>query len=206
MRMEFLGSKKWDGKFQFPNVYCLTFPMSNETNSWEQSFYKNGAIILVDAFYPEQTIATVTVSSIPDSQNPQEAIGKIKSRELENEKKLSDSGIIYKVSESTTKFGQTISIIDSNPVLKTANGPFPLIRSFLINQEVKGKQPLLSMSAHRLFVRGHDRFEISVIQINLQKLESLSEVNVSSRLNSMADEMLTSLQECTSSMPIRTQH
>jgi hypothetical protein len=56
---------------------------------------------------------------------------------------------------------------------------------------------------HRLIVRGHDRFELAVLQVVPQPPAESREA-LTARLTAMADEMVSSLQKCTAaSIPPR---
>lgn len=81
------------------------------------------------------------------------------------------------------------------------DGPFPLVRAQLSDI---GKPPA-SISAHRLFVRGPDRFEIAV----LGGAESASADDddakaLRQKVTGFADELLAAVQDCTGKMPVRS--
>lgn len=191
----------WDGKFNFPNVYCTAFPMPEKAISVRQAFFNNKAIYLVDVLYPDKLIATITVSTIPADQDSLVAIEKILSNEQHSEIAIAKAGGGYKVSELLTGFGRTVGVATINPSLGNSSGPFPLVRSFFVSPSIE--KPVGSVSVHRLFVRGHDRFEIAVIQ-QAPQLSSVSVgAEMTSRLTTIADELVSSLQTCTASIPVR---
>lgn len=191
----------WDGKFVFPNVYCTTFPMPAKATSLRQAFFNNKTVFLVDVLYPDKLVATIAVSTVPDSQDAEEAVAKILSNERNNEIAMAKAGIGYKVSELSTDFRRTVAIVTTNPSLGDKNGPFPLSRSFFTSPSLEN--PVGGISVHRLFVRGHDRFEVAVIQ-QAPQLSSISVgAEMTSRLTTIADEIVSSLQKCTASIPVR---
>lgn len=193
---------QWDGKYVFPNVYCTTFPMPEKAINLRQAFFNNKAIFLVDVPYPDKLVATIAVSTVPESQTADEALAKILSNERNNELAMTKAGIGYRVSELSSDFGRTVAIVATNPSIGDKNGPFPLSRSFFAPPSA-ATEPVGSMSVHRLFVRGHDRFEVAIIQI-ASKLSSVATGDeMATRLSAIADDLVRSLQQCTASIPIR---
>jgi hypothetical protein len=191
----------WDGKFAFPNVYCTAFPMPEKAISLRQAFFNNQAIFLVDVLYPDKLVATIAVSTVPANQDADEAIAKILNNERSVEKSMATVGVGYKVSELSTDFGRTVGIATTNPSLGDKNGPFPLSRSFFSSPSLEN--PVGGISVHRLFVRGHDRFEVAVIQQAPQLSSTSVGAEMTSRLTTIADEIVSSLQKCTDSIPAR---
>ena len=191
----------WDGKFTFPNVYCTAFPIPEKAVSLRQAFFNNKTIFLVDALYPEKLVTTIAVSTVPANQDSAEAITNILNNERNNEIAMVKAGIGYKVSELSTDFGRTVSVVTTNPSLGDKNGPFPLSRSFFTSPSLE--KPVGGISVHRLFIRGHDRFEVAVIQQAPQLSSILVGSEMTSRLTTIADEMVNSLQKCTLSIPVR---
>ncbi|BCB27982.1 hypothetical protein SKTS_28680 [Sulfurimicrobium lacus] len=190
---------KWNGKHAFPNVYCTTFPTPEKALNLRHAFFNGGAIYLTDVVYPDKLFAVIAVSTVPSSQSSEEALEKILNNERKNEAELRKAGLGYSVSELPGDFGPTVGIVAKNPTAGDENGPFPLTRSFITNP----KQPIVSLSVHRLFVRGHDRFELAVLQLAPQPSTETTEAEMTARLTAMADEMVQSLQKCTASIPVR---
>lgn len=188
----------WNGKHHFPNVYCLTFPNSSQAKSVRSAYLKNNAIYLVHVSYPNM-IAAIAVSTIPKEQTSKQAFNKILKNERSNELKLKNSPIDYTVEQGNSDFGQTISITATNSRDGNKRGPFPLVRSFISSKE----NTLLSMSAHKLFIRGHDRFELAVIKRAPQNSDRDTKITMKKNLTSFVEQMSKSLQQCTSSIPIR---
>jgi|GEM_PF-1610961 len=192
---------EWDGKFVFPNVYCTSFPMPEKAKQIRRAYFNNQAIHLVDVLYPDKLVATIAVSTIPASQNESEAIEKIIGNELNSEIAMQKAGAGYKVSELSTNFGRTVGVVTTNPSLGNRNGPFPLSRAFFVSPSLE--KPVGGVSVHRLFVRGHDRFEVAVIQQAPQLSSATVGAEMASTLTSIADDIVSSLQQCTASIPVR---
>lgn len=189
----------WDGKHTFPKVYCTTFPTPKKAKSLRYAFSQHGAIYLVHVYYPNDLIAAIAVSTVPATKSSQVAFEQILSNERRYEEKLKKAGLSYTISEFPGAFGPVVGVVSKNTLGGNKQGPFPLTRSVISNP----KQPIVSLSVHRLFVRGHDRFELAVIQRAPKPSTDTTEVEMTKSLTTMADEMLQSLQKCTASIPIR---
>lgn len=200
-----LAKGKWDGKYTFPNVYCTTYPTPAKALSMSQTFYNGMSIYLVEVTYPDNLVAAVAASTIPASLDAKEIVAKILKNESSNETKFKKAGLGYKVSELATSFGRTVSVVATNLAEGSEKEPFPLSRTMITNPPAS--QPLVSMSAHRLFARGHDRFEVAVYQKAAQPKASGGKAEappeMAARLETMADEMVRSLQQCTAAIPAR---
>jgi len=191
----------WNGKMSFPKVFCATVPTPDQITYVQQAMFNNNAIYLAEIPYPENALLTIVFSTIPTNQTSDEALSKMLVNEQNIATNLKKSNIDYKVSELTTSFGKTIGIIAKNisggdPA---TTGPFPLSRSFIANP----KQPIATLSVHRLFVRGHDRFEIAAVQVASQPNTSTTETEMTERLTSLVEATVTSLQACTGMLPLR---
>jgi hypothetical protein len=189
----------WNGRVTFPNVYCLDMPMPTKAKSMRQAFFNSNAIYLIDVPYAENLFAAIAVSTIPAHLSGESAIASVLENERNNEARARSAGFGYSVSEFATDFGRTVGIVMKNPSAGNSSGPFPLVRSFINNP----KQPIVSMSVHRLFARGHDRFEVAAIQLAPQPYSESTESEMTTRLSAFADDMVRSLQKCTASIPVR---
>jgi hypothetical protein len=189
----------WDGKASFPNVYCLSFPQPEKVKSFRKAYFNNRAVYLIDAFYSDELTATLAVSTIPNAQSPTDAIAKVRQNEQANATRVQAAGIRYTVTESATDFGPSVSVVIRNAAPGNSVGPFPLVRAFISNPQ----RPITTLSVHRLFVRGHDRFEIALFQPAPQPPTESTEEEMVARLSGIADRMVESLQKCTASIPVR---
>jgi hypothetical protein len=197
--MKFVKGKWWDGKHSFPNVYCVTFPTPDKAQELRQAMFNNNAIYQVDIPYEDNLFLSVVSSTIPQNQTTEEAMAKVLANERRNEVETKKHGLSYVVSELSTSFGPTVGIVVRNPGPGNSYGPFPLTRSFM----GKANSPLLSMSAHRIFARGHDRFEVAAIQVAPKQTTEMTETEIAARLSALADQTVASLQECTASILLR---
>lgn len=191
----------WDGKLAFPNVFCAVLPTPADAQSMTQAMFNNNGIYLARIAYPETTLATVVTSTIPPGRTAEEDIGKLLASNRETQKRAVSAGIRYDVTEARTDFGPTIGLTLTNVTEgNKEGGPFPLARQFAIPKDGS----LLSMSVHRLFARGPDRFEVAVLQLSSKPISKPVEADMERKLTTMADAIVQSLQLCTAQIPIRT--
>ena len=195
----FAIGRHWDGKHAFPKVYCMTFPSPEKAQEVRQAMFNNNAIYQVDVPYDDKLFLSVVTSTIPSNQTTEEAMVKVLANERRNEAEARNHGLGYVVSDITTSFGPTVGVIVRNPGPGNSDGPFPLTRSFM--GEANG--PLLSMSVHRIFARGHDRFEVAALQLAPKQTTVDTEADMTTTLSIIADQAVASLQECTATIPVR---
>lgn len=188
----------WHGKHTFPGVYCVKFPNPEVAVDLAYALYNRGAIYLASVVYPENISASIVVSTIPPGRTPEFEMSRLANGERQAE---SAYGVSYNITEFNTAFGPTIGLRINNVADRSPNKePFPLVRPIFSAP----KQPILSMSVHRIFVRGLDRFEIAVLQLAKQPINEGTESEMTTRLTALADELVSSLQSCTAALPPRS--
>jgi hypothetical protein len=191
----------WNGKLGFPDVFCAVMPQPADAQSMTQAMFNNNGIYLARIVYPETTLATVVTSTIPPGRSADEDIARLLASNREFQKRATSAGIRYDVTESRTDFGPAIGLTMTNITEgNKEGGPFPLARQFAIPKDGS----LLSMSVHRLFARGPDRFEVAVLQLSSTPVAKPAEAEMEKKLAAMADAIVQSLQACTAQFPIRT--
>lgn len=191
----------WNGKVGFPNVFCATLPDASKAQLMTQAMFNNNGIYLARVDYPESTtLATIVTSTVPPRKTPEEEMEMQLASNRRNQAAMIAAGARYDVTESRTEFGATIGLTLTNVTQgNKEKGPFPLNREFSIPKDGS----LRSMSVHRLFVRGPDRFEIAVLQLSSEPIPKAGEADMESGLTAMADAIVRSLQTCTALIPIR---
>lgn len=187
----------WNGQHDFPKVYCLTFPEARLATELGHGFFGRGGIYMTQVAYPEELGVFVVVSTIPEGRSADEEIERLLANERRNE---ASHGSSHHIREVQTGFGRTIAAEMRDIAPNSTAGPFPLVRPFMASP----RKPIASLSVHRIFVRGPDRFEVAALQLAPESaVESTAEA-MSARLTSLVEDAVRSLQECTSSMPLRT--
>ena len=187
----------WNGEHSFPNIFCTRFPKPELASHSRWALFNNFSIYLADAAYPDNLYVLIVSSRLPKGRTAEQEAEGILANERRIESEAGKAGYGYQVTEMTSEFGRTIGVTSLNPAPGSAGGPFPLTRSFL----GKATDPLQSLSVHRLFTRGEDRFEIAVIQM---ERNGASRAELTGRLTGLADEMMQNMQKCTLAMPPKT--
>lgn len=187
---------KWNGKFGFPGVYCVTFPMPDKAERLTTAMFNRNAINLTRVVYPDRLAATIAISTVPAGRSAEQEVARMVTNEHMAEQAYRHD---YHVTQFSTGFGPTIGLRINDVVPDSSNGPFPLARALFR----PAPPALASMSVHRLFVRGPDRFEVAVIQLAPQPGAAITEAEMQARLTAFADDVVNSLQSCTAAMPVR---
>lgn len=190
----------WNGKVSFSNVLCATVP--HPENAWRltEGMFSGGAVYLAKVSYPDRMIATIVASTIPRGRTAEQDIAMLLKKNHETATQMQATGGVFIVTEMTTSFGPTIGIRINNIVSDTSKiGPFPL--SYAIASPKK--DVLVTMSVHRLFARGPDRFEVAVMQMPKPPGTSKDEAEMEKRLAAVADSIVSSFQQCTGALPAR---
>lgn len=193
---EYFDPGAFDGKFQFDDVYCVTFPSAQNAFSFVERMYNRDAIHLVRVEYPGRFMANIVASTVPAGGSAAEEVARLRDGERAAERAY---GTNYNITEFATQFGPTIGLRIKDVAPGGREGPFPLVRALYR----AAKQPIESLSVHRLFVRGPDRFEIAVYQSAPANANDSTEAQMTERLTKFADELVASLQDCTAKMPAR---
>ena len=189
-------NNSWDGSHKFYNVYCLDFPNSKEATGFDQRFYNNNGIHLSQALYPNYLSIYVAASTIPKGRDVKTEVARLHEIEKYGEKAYQHE---YNISLSEGAFSEVISLRIKDVAPKGKNGPFPLVRPILNPTE----KPIQSLSVHRIFARGPDRFEIAIIQAAPKGADKSTEQVMTESLESLMSTTLESFENCTSKLPFR---
>lgn len=186
----------WNGKVELPRVYCVTFPSPGDAISAVHQFFENDSIYLVRADYPDKLMINIVASTLPAGRAPADEIARLVEVQRAAERSYDHS---YNVTQFTTLFGPTIGLRIKDVAAAGRSAPFPLALPIYR----PARQPIESLSVHRLFVRGPDRFEVAVHQSAPHEAIDSTETEMTQRLTGLADDTVLSLQSCTARMPPR---
>jgi hypothetical protein len=187
----------WPGKHGLPGVYCLTFPMPDTATELGYGFFNENSIHFTQVRYPDRVAAYVVSSTVPAGRSASEEVSRLLSLERQAEAAY---GVSYGISEGISSFGPTVSLRIKNVAPKGRSAPFPLVRPIIR----PAREPIETLSVHKLFVRGLDRFEIAAIQLAPEGASDATEAEMNQRLVKLVDQIVQSLQSCTASIPLRT--
>ena|SRR5690554_702581 len=183
------GGGQWSGEHSFKDVYCLKFPDPDEALDMQQQYFSNNGVHLTRVTYQDKTMANIVVSIIPPGRSSEDEVSRLLKTEREAEK-LYQHDYHINVFEAGSRRIISLKIKDVAPAGK--NDPFPLVRPIYD----PAKSPIESLSIHRLFVRGLDRYEIAVFKYAPENANKETERIMTSSLTTMADNMLNSLLKC----------
>jgi hypothetical protein len=186
----------WNGKHALPSAYCVDFPAADTAIELGHGFYNRGGIYLTQVLYPGKAGAFIVASTIPKGRSANEEVSRLLAMEKNAEAVF---GINYNIVQSETAFGPTVNLMVKDVAPRGRTAPFPLIRAMLR----PAKAPIESLSVHRLFARGSNRFEVATLQLAPEGANEGTEAAMTERLTALADRIVQSLQECTAAMPVR---
>ena len=187
----------WNGEHRFSPVYCVRFPTANEAFGLGQGFYNLKSDHLTQVFYAENISAFIVSSTIPVGRSEDEEITRILAGERSAEAAY---GTSYGITEMKTPFGRTVGLKIRNVAPQGGDAPFPLVRPLIGTPRV----PIETLSVHRIFVRGLNRFEVATAQLAPTPASDRIEAQMTQRLTVLAEEIVLSLQSCTTAMPTRS--
>lgn len=192
MSMSFL-TKDWDGKHQFQDVYCATFPTPEKAQDLQSVMFNQNAISLSSVDYDGFIRAVIVVSTMPKNRTMEEEVQRLSKNEKDF---VAETGVDTHQTEISTLFGPAIGLRINNMVPGTNNGPFPLARAIFDSTG----DIIKSMSVHRLFAYNENRFEIATLQYVPEGANPEKQKVMEKQLTTLADNLTSSLQECTLKM------
>lgn len=184
----------WSGHHFFQDVYCVDFPDRGSVSSLEEGLLKGGAISYFLAVYPGPTAAYIVTSTIPNGRSETEEVSLLLANEQHGMRVINavPPGNRYLVDTRQSLWGTTIRLQLSDIVEDPPEGPFPLVRYFNLGEGAKQRL----RSAHRIFVKGSNRFEIAVLGAVDATDSAEVEIALKARIGKLADQLTDSLQQC----------
>jgi len=192
----------WNGSMGFPKVYCAQAPSPERAQTFIQAMFNGNAIYVGKILYPDNVLLALVFSSLPPGRTAEEDISKQLADNKATQARANAASLTYEVNELRSQFGPMVALRMNNIESDSpSTGPFPLARKLITRQD----GALASMSVHRIFAKGRDRFEVAAMQVLPQASNNPSvEKDVHERLDKMVDQLADSLQACTLAMPERT--
>lgn len=149
---------EWGGTYNcLFGQYSAQFPHPEAAARLHISGYKEGAVILTRVDYGMGVMANIVMSSLPEGRLPGAEMNRQLDLALAHEEALGRSMNIEP--RMTPHFGHLLCMTIKDVVASPAEGPYPLVMAF---HESAG--PARTVSVHRVFARGSNRFEIAVFQ------------------------------------------
>lgn len=190
----------WDGYVSVPNLLCLNFPDPSTALELTRASFNNHSLAVIRVIYKDDLVVAVGISTRPPTRTAQDDLQRFLEHYRSEERYAKENGLVYQVTTLDSPFGETIGIRLNNVMSDTPEtGPFPFERKLF--KPAGGD--LKSMSVHRLFERGPDRFEIGVLKVMRNPMPISKEGELNSKLTALADAVFSSFQQCTSNLPLR---
>ena len=186
----------WLGHHVLSGVYCVKFPEPENAVGMNEQSYKGNAINLVRVIYKGNIMINIVASTLPEGRSAGEEIEHMHELEKRSEEAYHHN---YHIALIDGKFGPVIGLRIKNVAPAGRDAVFPLVRPLYQASD----ESIRSMSAHRLLVRGADRFEIAVYQAAPSQPDRNAEREMTDRVTKLADETLQAFEECTSHYPMR---
>lgn len=198
LNQEFLRGRPWNGLYAFQNVYCLRFPDAQGVSSTTEGLLANDGISYFRAVYEEQEIKAFVVSSmVPKDRTATDEFDRLLRDEKDNAARVNamTGRDRYQVTSNTSSAQPTIVVrIAGIDEYDGGTGRFPIARPLLANDAA----PPYPHSAHRIFVRDDNRFEVAVLGIATQSNTPDANARLDRRLSLLADKITASVQRCRS--------
>jgi len=184
----------WDGRHSFQKIYCVTFPDPNRADSMTTAIF-NRAISLTRVSYKnDNALLFVIASSIPKGRSSEEDMAKTGAS---NNAAAKLNPKYIRANDVSSPFGSAQALIIRNSQEKPAKGPFPLERSIAVTPDGL----LHTLSVHRLFARGSNRFEVAALRYFQKPLPKEEEQPQIDDLNRLVERTADALCECTKEIP-----
>ena len=189
----------WDGRFEFPGVYCLTFPEAGQATRRASALFQGQAIALVRVDYGPVHMSVVS-STMPASLSDESEHRDQRARAAEAAASLPDG--LSSVTTEDSPMGPVVrrrltNVASPGP---QDRDPFPIELAFY---DLPPGQTA-TVAELRLFSRWPDRYEVAV-HAPVPAPGSPAEVDRGRQfVAAFADQLLRSLQACTSTLPPRT--
>lgn len=182
----------------FLDVYCVDFPNDMPVDSVSEGFLNGNAISFYRVVYQTGMMGYVVTSTLPKGRSDAEDYALLLAQERRNEQAVNavSTKDRYRVSTGRAAWGPVINVRIINILDKNAHGPFPLTRPILDHAD----GPPHSLSVHRLFTRGTNRFEIAVMGVPKDPKAKDSQRMLEKKLAALAEKLVASLQTCTTQM------
>ena len=183
---------EWNGRLDFPAVYCVTFAEPDQASSVTTMLLGGGTAALARVEYPPQLTAYVVSSTMPAGLDAQQE----HQRQLARTQQVAVDARHYQASVSSSTMGPVVVEQFTNAALRgPGNALFPLERHFYDSDKV------LTVARSHHFSRPPQRYEVAVLAVlepdaGPQRIEQVRE-----QVEHATNQLQHSLQQCTAALP-----
>ncbi|WP_374334509.1 hypothetical protein [Leeia sp.] len=193
---DFNRAPAWDGTHRFENVFCLSFPRSQEAQGLAYALYNSNTLYFSRVAYPDLTALYVVTSTVPAGRTTEAEIDNLAAQ---NQRSVEAYPSYFKQTRTTGVLGPSLTLTVRNAREGGKEAPFPFVRS--VANRPDGQ--LASLSVHRLFVHGQDRIEVAGLRYFQAPISADREAEAVSGLAALVEAAADSLQSCTAKLPPR---
>jgi hypothetical protein len=191
------------GKFpglvhRFNNVFCLPLPPDLQLKEISYALYNNNGIYFSHIAYRDPTVLYVVTSGVPADRSVEEEIGILAAR---NEIGMKSHPGHFKQFQKVGLLGPSLVQIVRNARQGKKESPFPLAWNVISSPNGQ----MVSLSVHRLFVRGGQRIELAGLRYFDAPVHPDREEEAVADLSSFVESAADALQSCTANLPARVQ-
>jgi hypothetical protein len=189
-----LEGNGWPGRHSFLDVYCVDFPDPGFVTRLDEGLLNGNAISYFRVTYKGPILAFIVTSTVPKGRSEAQDFEAL----LDNEHRAARTvnadppGNRYRMETGKSAWGPVIRLQLTDIAENTPAGPFPLSRAFYSG----GGEGQRLHSAHRIFVKGSNRFEVAVLGDVEASDTTEAEIALENRLGKLADKLVSSLQQC----------
>lgn len=179
----------------FLDVYCMEVPLPEQIESVREGMLNNNSLSYYRVVYRFNIAAHIVTSMVPVGRTQSEEFDIQLKREQNNAETVGrgTEPSRYTVSTSQSAWGPVVDMRIVNIQPNTPDGPFPLSRVLLADS----KGPPHTISLHKLFARGANRFEIALIGAPLTPDVPGVQLAMEETMLRLAEAYVASLQKCT---------
>ena len=188
----------WHGRYEFPGVYCLTFPVAGEATRLSSRLLDNDAVSLTRVDYGPLQMSLVSSTMPASLTDEREHLDQI-ARAADSAARLPDG--LYSVGTEDSPMGPVVRRRLTNVASRGPRhtAPFPIDLAF----HDLPPERIATVAELRLFSRWPDRYEVAA-HVTVPETGSPAEVEQARQLaDAFADAALRSLQACTALLPPR---
>ena len=182
------------GRYAFQDVYCVQFPQHERIRSISEGLLGNGGISYYRAVYPDERLAAhIVTSTLPADLDERSDFEAQLHREQQNATiaNAASDGERYRVRVRPGHPQPVLEVAITNIGEALDNTPFPIARPLYAEADT----PPHTRSAHRVFVRGKNRFEIAILGQPAAP-DAAGFARLERRMDELADQLTHSIQQC----------
>lgn len=181
----------WNGRLEFPGVYCVQFDKPDQAASVTTSLLADGTIALARVEYPPQLTAYVASSIMPAGRDAEQE----HQRQLARVENVAIDQRHYSAATTTSTMGPVVAEFFTNVAPHgPAEAQFPLQRNFYDSEKS------LTVAQAHSFSQPPQRYEVAVLAVLEPDASPQRIGQVRNQVEQAVLQLQFSLQQCTASL------